>query len=100
MKVAELLVHLKSAPPDAVVLAISVAQNLSYPIEIGQVHKPREPWIREYLLQYGGEVASYLRPANRSRIELPFNPARDEAYEEGVVIISSESMRFNEGLSL
>ncbi|CAL8474863.1 hypothetical protein [Caballeronia sp. S22] len=89
MKVAELLVRLKSADPEAVVLVVGSLQDLSRTVEVGQVHRPSNAWVREYQQLYDGQIKGYLRPPNKPP-NPGFNPATGEAYEEHVVIIASE----------
>ncbi|VXC77869.1 conserved hypothetical protein [Burkholderia sp. 8Y] len=90
MKVAELLVRLKSADPEAIVLMLGSLQDLSATVEVGRVHQLGQAWIREYVRLHDGRVEGYLRPPNRPSAP-GFNAATGEAYEEQVVILASES---------
>jgi hypothetical protein len=93
VKVAELILRLRCAEPDAVVMMASTLSPLSGLVEVGKVHQPKDRWIRIYRLHEGGAVTNYLCPPNGTPVG-GFNPDTDEAAEEQVVILASANSRF------
>jgi hypothetical protein len=88
MKVQELLLHLKDAEPDAVLLYLAPYADASDAEEVIQVTVPAEHWTCECHRSKDGRVAVIYHPA-AGGLSLGWDPTTDRQWPERVVILSS-----------